>query len=248
MKSAHVIALALLSLLFTPGSPLVAQVPEKFENLKILPKDISQKQLLEIMRSFTSGLGVRCPYCHVGEEGKPLSTFNFASDEKEQKQIARLMLKMTQEINTKFLAELKEGSEIVTVKCATCHHGLSKPDSIEDSLLAAMKKGGIKSASEKYKELWKIYHGSDAYNFQPAPLNRLARRFLAEKKNLEAIEILQLNSETHPESAEVQLLLADAYIAIEDKEKALQALNKALKLDPENQEAKNKIQEFQKIE
>src|SRR5262245_19404795 len=49
-----------------------AQSTEKFKNLQVLPKDISEEQLNSTMNGFTRALGVRCAYCHVGEEGKPL--------------------------------------------------------------------------------------------------------------------------------------------------------------------------------
>ncbi len=44
-----------------------AQIPDKFENLQVLPKEISKPELMENMKSFALGLGVRCHFCHVGE-------------------------------------------------------------------------------------------------------------------------------------------------------------------------------------
>src|SRR6059058_3640019 len=60
-----------------PAQPPFAVPP--FKNLKVLPKDISRADLLSTMKFFSQSLGVRCTNCHVGEEGKPLSTFDFAS-------------------------------------------------------------------------------------------------------------------------------------------------------------------------
>lgn len=37
------------------------------------------------MRGFTRALGLRCSHCHVGEEGAPLATYDFAADEKPLK-------------------------------------------------------------------------------------------------------------------------------------------------------------------
>ena len=51
------------------------------------------------MRNFTSALGVRCQFCHVGQEGQPLAPFDFASDQKRNKLVARQMLRMVAEIN-----------------------------------------------------------------------------------------------------------------------------------------------------
>src|SRR5262245_17719462 len=73
--------------------------PEKPKNLKVLPKDLTGEKLRPIMFGFTRALGVRCTYCHVGEEGKPLSTYDFASDKNPNKDRARAMFKMLGSIN-----------------------------------------------------------------------------------------------------------------------------------------------------
>jgi len=95
-----------LAFLAALALPLRAQIPEKFENLKVLPADITRPQLLQVMRGFALGLGVRCQFCHVGEEGAPLSTFDFKSDEKPTKQTARIMLRMVHDINGSYLTQL----------------------------------------------------------------------------------------------------------------------------------------------
>src|SRR5262245_49913333 len=77
------------------GGPLAPP----YKNLKVFPKDISQQQLLGNMKGFAQALGVRCIHCHVGAEGQPLSTFDFASDAKPQKATARKMLAMVHRIN-----------------------------------------------------------------------------------------------------------------------------------------------------
>lgn len=84
------------------GAGLQAQQgPPK--NLQVLPKEMPRQDVVRIMRGFTSGLGVRCQHCHVGE-GNDLSKFDFASDAKPTKEIARKMMLMANEINTKSLA------------------------------------------------------------------------------------------------------------------------------------------------
>src|SRR5688572_32961490 len=69
------------------------------KNLKIYPADMPRAQLLATMRLFSQSLGVRCTHCHVGTEGQPLSTFDFASDSKPATQTARKMLPMVRRIN-----------------------------------------------------------------------------------------------------------------------------------------------------
>jgi hypothetical protein len=80
------------------------------QNLKVLKPDVNIRQ---VMGSFTSGLGVKCDYCHI--QG------NFASDENPKKEIARMMIVMAQEVNAKF----PDGKEHVT--CYTCHRGAAAP-------------------------------------------------------------------------------------------------------------------------
>ena len=103
------------------GGPLVPP----YKNLQVLSKDITQPQLMDNMKFFAQSLGVRCVHCHVGEEGKPLSTFDFASDAKPQKQTARAMLRMVHRINQEDFG-VKEFRD-VKVTCYTCHRGALKP-------------------------------------------------------------------------------------------------------------------------
>jgi len=106
-----------------------AQIPEKFTNLKVLPPDMPRAELVEVMKGFTRSLGVRCSTCHMGEEGKPLTTYDFASDEKQAKRNARLMLQMVKEINGKHLTAVmpESGAKPITVTCYTCHRGSRQP-------------------------------------------------------------------------------------------------------------------------
>ncbi len=81
-----------------------AQIFDNPTNLTVLPKDISTGELRDIMKAMSLGTGFRCSSCHVGEEGQPLPEYDFASDEKELKSRARLMLEMVDAINNTHLA------------------------------------------------------------------------------------------------------------------------------------------------
>ena len=100
----------MLAAMLVMGTGLVAQPFDSAQggqpppkNLKVLPKDMPRPEVVRIMRGFTRGLGVRCQHCHVGE-GNDLSKFDFASDAKPTKDIARKMMLMATDINTKALA------------------------------------------------------------------------------------------------------------------------------------------------
>jgi Photosynthetic reaction centre cytochrome C subunit len=105
----------------TPGGQYV--------NLKVLPKNISSKDLQGIMTDdFEDGLGVSCGFCHAAAKGG--HGLDFASDAKPEKEIARGMMRMVLRLNKKYF-KVKHpllGSEALVVNCATCHRGKAFPD------------------------------------------------------------------------------------------------------------------------
>lgn len=100
-----------------------------YTNLKVLAKDISSKELQEIMvDDFQDGLGVTCGFCHANaKDGHGL---DFASDEKPEKEISRSMMRMTLGINKKYfkVKNPEIGSNALTISCNTCHKGEAFPD------------------------------------------------------------------------------------------------------------------------
>jgi len=117
-----------LAFIITSSITVGAESPQGERNLKILPKEISQDQLTEVMKSFTKALGVQCDFCHVGE-GPDLSTYKFASDSKKHKQSARTMLQMVRSINQDFLPNVAHDEDHTPeVTCNTCHRGMKMPE------------------------------------------------------------------------------------------------------------------------
>jgi hypothetical protein len=94
-------------------------VPDTVTNLTVLPKDMPPAQVMRIMRAWNEALRVDCVFCHVGELGKPLSTFDFASDSKTRKETARIMLRAAMQTNEQFKAI--DPDEPPRVMCSTCH-------------------------------------------------------------------------------------------------------------------------------
>jgi len=110
---------------------------DKPTNLKILPKDISGKDLHDIMKGFCMSLGVHCNYCHVAHEvpGQKRPDMDFASDDKKEKLTAREMMKMTMAINAEHLSQIKTmGDPLEQIRCVTCHMGRTTPIISVDSL------------------------------------------------------------------------------------------------------------------
>lgn len=103
-----------------------AQVPATFTNLQVLPKDVPPRRLVDTMKGFAMGLGVRCEFCHVGE-GADLSKFDFAADSKGTKLTARRMIQMLSSVNEQ-LADIGDPAAAgPKVTCFTCHRGATKP-------------------------------------------------------------------------------------------------------------------------
>ena len=105
---------------------------DEFKNLKVFTKNISSEALHKYMDDINEGLGVKCNYCHAkNEEGTQL---DFASDDKPEKEMARLMIKLTMEINQKYFNNNGDSTADWTVTCNTCHRGNPNP-SLTDSLI-----------------------------------------------------------------------------------------------------------------
>ncbi len=116
---------------------------DKPTNLKILPKDISEEKLHDIMRNYSRALGVRCNYCHVATAvpGQEHPKWDFASDDKKEKNVAREMMIMTAAINADHLGKIKTmGDPLEQIQCVTCHMGRTTPIISVDSLPKPPKK------------------------------------------------------------------------------------------------------------
>jgi hypothetical protein len=102
--------------------------PTEIKNLTVLPKDTSVDDVMKIMRGWDEALNVECVFCHVGQIGKPLSTFDFASDDKKRKEVSRVMLQGVMDMNEKFTTL---GDDAPQVACSTCH---KRSRHVEDEL------------------------------------------------------------------------------------------------------------------
>ena len=237
-------SVALASFVFVLGcGSASAQIPDKFTNLKVLPKNISKDDLLSTMRGFSMALGVRCEHCHFFQEATHHG--DFASDEKKQKSIARGMLKMVKEINGKLVP--KAGvQDPVQVRCVTCHHGVTAPETLADVLKETIEKDGVPAAQPKYKELREKYYGSGAYDFRPASLNAVAEWLAHDRKDVDgAIATMQFSIETDPKVAESYAMLGHMQEAKGDKAAAIESYKKSLELEPDNPRVQQALEHAQ---
>lgn len=220
-----------------------AQIPDKFENLKVLPKDISKAELVSIMRSFSFALGVRCGECHasvMADTGRT-DQHDFASDEKADKETARHMMRMVRSINEQIGAIGIEAP--VKVECVTCHHGVKKPETLGAAMNRAMAKGGVEAGIERYRSLRSDYYGSAAYDFSPGTLVEIAGAHADAQKDPDgALKLLELSLEFHPQHVNTHITMGRVYAAKGDTAAAIASFQKALQIAPDNGWAKQQIE------
>jgi len=235
--------MAALLTAFAPDA--FAQIPDEFTNLEVLPDDIEQRQLMNAMRGFATGLGVRCEYCHVGEPGQPLRTFDFASDEKEPKLKAREMLRMVNAINGEYLAGLSTRSDpTIAVRCATCHHAQSRPLTLQQALLETYVEADIESTKQEYSQLREQYFGSWTYDFGETQLVGLAQELGSRGSHADGLAILELNLEFFPQSSATVYTQGELYLAQSDTVAAVAKYRAAIELDPGNRAAQRRLSEL----
>ena len=193
--------LPLLSLLVLAAGTVAAQESHpRYQNLKVLPKDIDSQTLIATMGGFTRALGVRCDYCHaLTPERRPE---DFAKDEKPAKEKARLMMRMTHELNENWLAKLDARAQpAIEVGCFTCHHGVAQPRTLQSQLEIAYATGGLDSATARYSALRERYYGRAAYDFGEVPLVDFATAVRDSGHSADALKVLELNVQQNPASA-----------------------------------------------
>jgi imidazolonepropionase-like amidohydrolase len=107
--------------------------------------------------------------------------------------------------------------------------------SIAGVLKATVESKGVAAAVEQYRTLKRSE--PDAYEFGEDELNMLGYGLLQGKKAAEAVEILKLNVEAFPQSANAHDSLAEAYVALGNRELAIEHYKKSLELNPKNANA-----------
>lgn len=105
---AGVLALVYAFTIYQP--PAQAAAPE---NLQVLPKSMSKKEVKKLMKTWAKALGVKCEHCHNMDD---------MAEDGPKKEKARQMLRMVNETNGTYLKKYK-----ARVTCMTCHQGSKKP-------------------------------------------------------------------------------------------------------------------------
>jgi len=238
--------LAGLALASLVAGPVAGQAPGKFPpdslvNVKVIPKTTPVMQVVGQMRNITGDLGVRCQFCHLGEEGMPLERFDFASDQKRTKLVARQMMLMVQEINRRLDSLPERPMPLLQVTCGTCHRGVSRPVPLFALMLETAEAAGADSAIRAYRALRQRYYGRDAFNFGEPSLNTAAFRLGQAKKFDEAMALLRLNEEFYPGSSGMYVFRGNISLMRGDTSAAEAAFREAIRRDSTNNEARGRL-------
>lgn len=119
---------ALALIVFTGIAAVRQPEVDRFKNLQVLPKNITEDSLSKLMDLYSASLKVNCDYCHVHD--KKADTMIWHKDDKPEKEITRNMMRMTADINEKYFhfnEDIKAG-EVQAVTCYTCHKGSPMPE------------------------------------------------------------------------------------------------------------------------
>ena len=242
---------AFLIAAFTAPVVVFAQSPGHFPpdsliNVKVIPKSTPVMQVVGMMRNFTGALGVRCPFCHVGQEGQPLGQFDFAKDEKRTKLTARQMMRMVEEINHRLdtLPEHEKMTSHVEVTCNTCHRGVSRPMPLEQLIMETAQMSGADSATRAYRALRERYYGRASYDFGEPTLNIAAFRLARAGKFDDAFVVLRLNEVQFPSSSNLSTFRGNIDLMKGDTAAAIAAFREAVKRDSTNGEAQGRLRQL----
>ena len=182
--------------------------------------------IMPLMQEIVQALGVQCEYCHSAPRGAGLP--------EPKKDIARQMIAMTRDLNTRVqTATGKAATEAVQVKCVTCHHGVAIPRPLSEIVTQTLREKGVSAAAEQYRDLRQRYYGRASYDFGEDTLVGVAQP-LASGRADDAIALLKLNLEYYPQSAKTYAAIAFAYTRKYDDPTAITYYEKAVELDPTN--------------
>lgn len=217
------------------------------QNLQYFPKDITRDSLTQIMRGFAMSLGVRCEFCHAMREGATPQPgqnppLNYASDEKDNKKIARYMLRMVDSINHKLLPAIPNRDNPPTdIGCITCHRGVMKPTTIEAVLLSTTGEMGVDTAIARYRML-RADMAAGRYNFSEQPVIEVSRKLIASGKHAEGIKLLEMLQEFYPNSANLEFELAGLQLAAGNRDAAIARYRAMLAKNPNDRRAQQALQ------
>jgi CubicO group peptidase (beta-lactamase class C family) len=116
--------------------------------------------------------------------------------------------------------------------------------SIVETLEKTINEKGIAAGIAQYRDL--KANQAATYDFAEPELNNLGYRLLRGGKPKEAIEIFKLNVEAYPKGFNTYDSLAEAYLAVNERELAIQNYKKSIELNPNNTNAAEVVKRLEK--
>jgi tetratricopeptide (TPR) repeat protein len=169
---------------------------------------------------------------------------DFASDKKPPKDKARFMLRMTDSLNTAVLPRVPDRHDPpVSISCVICHRGVAVPTTMETLLTETTTRLGVDSAIARYR-LLRADMVSGRYNFSEGPVSDVARRFSVQGKHAEAIALLEMVQEFYPNSVNLELQIAETYLAKGDRDQGIARLRAVLTKNPNDRRARQRLQQL----
>ena len=241
----------LAAVLFLPLLTISAQPPGKWPpdslvNVQVFAKNTPVVQVWGQMRNIAGGLGVECTFCHVGLEGARLEQIDFASDQKRNKLVARQMMRMVQEVNRRIDSIPSRPTPGVTVSCATCHRGVSRPVPLTTIIAEVATAAGPDSAIRAYRSIRDRYYGRDAYDFGELTLNSAAFRTARAGKIDEGLALLRFNERMYPNTAALSIIRGNIYLMRADTTSAAAAFREAIRRDSTSDEARGRLRDIRR--
>ena len=111
-------SLCSMALCVAVGIP--AQAAPEHKNLQVLDKNLSDGDIKKMMEGFAAQLGVKCTFCHVGEQ--------YEKDDRKQKLDARRMIKLVADMKAKKADYFKATVKDNAIQCSMCHRGKPQPE------------------------------------------------------------------------------------------------------------------------
>jgi hypothetical protein len=210
-----------------------AQLPKHPQNLQVLPASLSTDSVFSLMLNVADALGVTCGHCHVGGDNATWDSTNFRTDTIPAKLLARAMFRLTDRLNAELLPPIVPPEATrVPVSCMTCHRGILRPMSLQDTLMRAILHFGADSGAATYSRIRQKYAGRMTFDLTEYPLIDLASRLVGAGRAADGAMMLEADAREFPNSTNVAYQLAGTYELAGDRQRAIVGFRRVLLMQP----------------
>ena len=151
------------------------------------------------------------------------------------------MYTITSQVNGLLRADTAGRRLDAAVTCLTCHRGLPDPRPLHEVIAATMARAGTDSGLAQYREFRTQFLERGPYDFGEGSLNLVAQGLARAGRRDDAIRVLELNKEFHPDLPTLNFGLAELLLARGDSARALELYQLVLAKQPLNARAKARV-------